>query len=126
MTSMDIQGNAQIPEYLCEVGPGWRPLLLRLHDRLAELAADYRVESISPRLGGLRIRLADRFDSTGEFDGAWADAAARATDAAEAEAERTCEACGEPGQVRFHRDARGTWIRTLCTPCAQAPTPGTA
>jgi hypothetical protein len=71
-------------------------------------------------LGCLKIRL----DNTGEFDGAWIDAAARATDAAEAE--RTCEACGEPGQVRFHRDARGTWIRTLRDPCAQTPTPRAA
>lgn len=66
-------GGEQIPSRLTHVGPGWHPLLRRLHERLLALAADYRLEEFTPKLGGLRIYVADRFDDDGEFDGAWAD-----------------------------------------------------
>ncbi|MFF3401132.1 hypothetical protein ACFYW6_21760 [Streptomyces sp. NPDC002659] len=107
----------QIPDRLPVVGPGWRPLLTRLHEQLLALAPDYRLEELTPKLGGLRIYVADRFEDDGEFDGTWADTAGRLAEAAELEAEKTCEFCGTPGRTRFHGDQRGTWIKTLCDSC---------
>lgn len=107
----------QIPARLPQVGPGWRPLLMRLHEQLLALAVDYRMEEFTPKLGGLRIYVADRFDDDGEFDGAWAETAGALVEAAETEAEKTCEACAGPGRPRFHGDRHGTWIRTLCDQC---------
>ncbi len=107
----------QIPGRLSDVGSGWHPLLRCLHDQLVALAPDYRLEEFTLKLGGLRLYVADRFDADGEFDGDWADAAGALTEAAELEAERTCECCGNPGRPRFHGDRHGTWIRILCAPC---------
>ncbi|MFI1199764.1 hypothetical protein ACH4VR_09945 [Streptomyces sp. NPDC020883] len=109
--------DQQIPDHLSVVGPGWRPLLMRLHEQLLALAPDYRVDELTPKLGGLRIYVADRFEDDGEFDGTWADAAGRLAETAELEAEKTCESCGSPGRTRFHGDQHGTWIKTLCDGC---------
>uniref|UniRef100_A0AAU1I950 Uncharacterized protein n=1 Tax=Streptomyces sp. NBC_00180 TaxID=2903632 RepID=A0AAU1I950_9ACTN len=113
--------DQQIPDRLAVVGPGWHPILLRLHEELLALAPNYRLDEITPRLGGLRIYVADRFDDDGEFDGTWADTAGRFAEAAELEAEKTCEACSNPGRTRFHGDPHGTWIRTLCDHCRRDP-----
>ncbi len=124
MTAASSRSTAfdqQIPDCLSTVGPGWRPLLMRLHDQLLALAPDYRLEELTPRLGGLRIYVADRFDSDGEFDGTWADTAGRLAEAAEVEAEKTCETCGKPGRIRFHGDQHGTWIKALCDDCRGTP-----
>ncbi|MFF5538494.1 hypothetical protein ACFY71_39610 [Streptomyces cinerochromogenes] len=59
--SSGIEPGHQIPALLPEVGPGWRPLLQRLHDQLVALAPDYRVGELRVKLGGLRIYIADRF-----------------------------------------------------------------
>ncbi|MGW6145532.1 hypothetical protein [Streptomyces sp. NPDC055140] len=113
----------QIPDCLSVVGPGWRPLLIRLHEQLLALAPDYRLEELTPKLGGLRIYVADRFEDDGEFDGTWADTAGRLAEAVELEAEKTCEDCGAPGRTSFHGDRHGTWIRTLCDSCNSIPAP---
>ncbi|MFE0061724.1 hypothetical protein [Streptomyces sp. NPDC059003] len=115
--------DPQIPDCLSVVGPGWHPLLMRLHEQLLALAPDYRLEEFAPKLGGLRIYVADRFDGDGEFDGAWADAAGRHAEAAETEAEETCEGCGAIGRPRLHGDHHGTWIRTVCDQCRNLPNP---
>ncbi|WP_180927728.1 TraR/DksA family transcriptional regulator [Streptomyces sp. AJS327] len=119
-----IHADQQIPHRLDAVGRGWHPLLTRLHTRLAALDPEYRLEELTPKLGGLRIYVADRFGADGEFDGAWADTVAQLADEAAVEAERTCELCGAPGRPRFHGDHRATWIRTVCTGCRDAPHPG--
>ncbi|MGW0204803.1 hypothetical protein ACWDZ8_02910 [Streptomyces sp. NPDC003233] len=113
----------QIPDCLSIVGSGWHPLLMRLHDQLLALAPDYRIEQLAPRLGGLRIYVADRFDDYGEFDGTWADTVSRLAEAAELEAEKTFEACDGPGHARFHGDQHRTWIKTLCDTCRSLPNP---
>ncbi|ONK13162.1 hypothetical protein [Streptomyces sp. MP131-18] len=112
--------DQQIPAHLTEVGSGWHPLLMRLHEHLTALAPDYRVEEFIPRLGGLRIYLADRYDDEGEFNGTWVDVSGQLVDAARVEAERTCESCGGPGRIRFHGDRRGTHLRALCDRCHTA------
>lgn len=112
--------DQQIPSYLAEIGAGWRPRLLRLHEALMALAPDYRVEQVALRLGGLRIYLADRFQEDGEFDGAWADAAEDLVHAAEKAIESTCESCGSPGRIRFHGGQHSTYLRALCHECHTA------
>ncbi|MGW5442809.1 hypothetical protein [Streptomyces asiaticus] len=82
------------------MGPGWAPLLDRLHHQLAALAADYQIEGFRSNLGGLRLHISDRFDAEGEFDSAYADAATALIDAAEVASEKTCEICGVPGRAR--------------------------
>lgn len=122
--------NQQLPAWADTVGPGWAALLEGLHRQLLELAPDYRIEVCERRLGGLRIWVAERFDVDGEFDGHWMDAAARLTEAAERDSERTCELCGRAGQPRFGGGRHGTWITALCDPCSaderrrSAPLPG--
>ncbi|MEV0636410.1 hypothetical protein AB0I77_15860 [Streptomyces sp. NPDC050619] len=54
--------DRQIPTHAEAVGPGWVPLLARLHTDLPELVPDYQVEDISAELLRLRLVLADRFD----------------------------------------------------------------
>ncbi len=39
------------------VGPGWHPLLLRLHERLLSLEPGYQIEDLKEKLGGVRIHV---------------------------------------------------------------------
>lgn len=124
MTEPAPTAERQIPAWASTVGPGWAALLNQLHQNLAALAPDYQIDSLSSRLGGLRIHLADRFDEEGEFDGDFADRAGALTDAAEVASEKTCEQCGQSGQPHFHGDQTRTWIVTVCETCrARSRTP---
>ncbi|GAA0360793.1 hypothetical protein GCM10009540_96010 [Streptomyces turgidiscabies] len=120
-TSGGTEAERQIPARLSDVGPGWRSLLQRLHWDLATLAPDYQLDSLTSRLGGLRIHLGDRFDASGEFDGDFADRSGALIDAAEIASEKTCEQCGQPGRPRFHGDQHRTWILALCDTCHARP-----
>ncbi|MCQ4081964.1 hypothetical protein NGB36_15440 [Streptomyces sp. RB6PN25] len=114
----------QIPDCLHSVGPGWQPLLMRLHKQLKALASDYRVEDVKEKFGGLRVRVADRFDADGEFDGDWADASSPLIRAAEAMSQTICEFCGAQGQPRSRGDRDGGWIKTVCERCHPIRRPG--
>ncbi|MFI7337051.1 hypothetical protein ACIBUY_03825 [Streptomyces sp. NPDC050085] len=122
-TGHSTETERQIPARLSEIGPGWRSLLQRLHQDLSDLAPDYQLDSLTSRFGGLRISLADRFDTDGEFDGNFADRAGALIDAAEIESEKTCETCGRLGRPRFHGDQTRTSIVTLCESCHARPQP---
>ncbi|MFF7166940.1 hypothetical protein ACFZBP_37105 [Streptomyces sp. NPDC008086] len=39
------------------VGPGWHPLLLRLHERLLAVGSDYRIEDLKEKLGEVRTHV---------------------------------------------------------------------
>jgi hypothetical protein len=104
----------QIPAWADTVGPGWTPLLDRLHHDLLTLDADYRVESFATKFGGLRITIADRFQQDGEFDGEYADQATHLTDTAETASEHTCETCGAAGRIRLRGNSHHTWLQTSC------------
>ena len=87
-------------------GPGWYPILARLEERLQQIDPDYRVHQIKEKFGTLRF-----YFSSSNWD------ACRAVLAdAEAESERTCERCGNPGRLR----KRNGWFRTVCDDCAQS------
>jgi hypothetical protein len=107
----------QIPAQVHTVGPGWVPLLARLHADLSALASDYQIEDLGAEFGRLRLDLADRFDDLGEFEGEFTDTAAALVDAAVLASQQTCEDCGAEGRPRFRGDQHRTWIRTLCDRC---------
>ncbi|MGI3224997.1 hypothetical protein ACRJ4B_14830 [Streptomyces sp. GTA36] len=113
---MDDEGNrsaaagAQIPARLHGVGPGWHPLLERLHAQLNVDVPGYRVTDVSEKLGGLRIHLTTGAQPVSE--------AVRALVAAfVAEASATCEFCGAVGRPCSRKDAPGGWIKTVCDSC---------
>lgn len=116
----------QIPDHLDNVGPGWHPLLRRLHEQLTAVSPGYSVQQVKEKYGTLRIYLYTgvlRHLSMGNADWPSAErsaqyeaqdrAAMALVHATERESAGICEACGSPGEARG-----GTWIRTLCDTCA--------
>jgi hypothetical protein len=115
----------QLPAHLDAVGPGWRPLLLNLHEQLLEVSPGYCVQQVKEKYGTLRVYLYTgllRRMATGsselpepheqERQKQEDDAARRLVHAAEEESARICESCGNPGQPRER-----SWIKTLCDDC---------
>jgi hypothetical protein len=49
----------QLPDQLRAVGPGWHPLLLRLHEHLLALDPGYQLDDLKEKLGAVRIRITD-------------------------------------------------------------------
>ncbi|MEV4228258.1 hypothetical protein AB0J81_14390 [Streptomyces bobili] len=113
---MDNEGNrsaaagAQIPARLCALGPGWHPLLERLHAQLTVDVPGYRVTDVTEKLGGLRIHVATDEEAVPEKVRALVAASV-------AEAAATCEFCGAVGRPRSRNDAPGGWIKTVCDTC---------
>ncbi|MEX2211226.1 MAG: hypothetical protein WD689_05625 [Gaiellaceae bacterium] len=104
------------PGYRSFAGPGWHPILARLHDRLAAIDPDYRLDQVKEKFGVLRVYPADE-----EYA-----ARRRVLDAIEAaiadavrESAATCERCGQPGRLRSEPEWRGLRHRvlTLCDRC---------
>ncbi|MEV7243122.1 hypothetical protein AB0N92_18000 [Streptomyces sp. NPDC093248] len=108
--SRPVAAGAQIPARLRGVGPGWHPLLERLHVQLHVDVPGYRVTDVTEKLGGLRIQV-----TTGEQ--AVPEAVRALVAAAVAEASATCEFCGSVGRPRSRKDAPGGWIKTVCEAC---------
>lgn len=102
--------GAQSPARLRGVGPGWHPLLKRLHAQLVVNVPDCRVTDVTEKLGGLRIHV-----TTGEQ--AAPEAVTALVAASVTEASATCEFCGAVGRPRSRQDAPGGWIKTVCEPC---------
>ncbi len=93
-----------------ETGTGWFDLIYRLSEKLEaeimKLPEDkrhlYKAAQVKEKFGGLRFYMtADN------------DAMSKLIDAAESEAEETCESCGSKGKGRNHRG----WFITLCENC---------
>ncbi|MEU7458263.1 hypothetical protein [Streptosporangium roseum] len=115
----------QILAHLDGIGPGWHPLLLRLHEELLAVSPSYSVQQVKEKYGTLCIYLltgllrhlhqggdgwpepheAERYKQED-------DAATLLVRAAEQESARICESCGNPGQAR-----QGPWIKILCDDC---------
>lgn len=134
----------KIPEYIGEpndyfcVGPGWHPLLMKLHHQLMAIDPGYNVGQIKEKFGGLRAYMdwtptnddgspakkATWLDSAGNecsrfLVPAYVAIAQNACARAEEESYRICEECGDPGQHRSeHANGSGAWERTLCDLCA--------
>ena len=83
------------------VGEGWHPILRTLEDQLNAIDPDFILQQVKEKFGGLRYYAHSHTD----------DPAFRAAiNVAEAESERTCEVCGEPGETK----ATHHWLKTLC------------
>ncbi|MFI6742466.1 hypothetical protein ACIBI9_57005 [Nonomuraea sp. NPDC050451] len=115
----------QIPAHLDGIGPGWHPLLLRLHEELLAVSPSYSVQQVKEKYGTLRIYLltgllrhlhqgGDMWPEPHEQERYKQedDAATLLVRAAEEESARICEYCGNPGQGRDR-----VWIKTLCDDC---------
>lgn len=89
----------QIPDWSEQVGAGWRPLLDELHENLLEIYPEYEVGDLKEKFGGLRVYI----------DVAQSEAHALVAHY-EARSRVTCEACGQPGELR----SLGAWLVTLC------------
>lgn len=103
----------QLPERLSDVGPGWRPLLLRLHAQLRARDAEYQVEDLKEKLGALRVRIARVSRPSDPEIGALVRAA-------EEQSATVCEFCGAAGRRRRRGDTEHGWIKTVCDPCHDA------
>ncbi len=85
------------------VGKGWLDILDRLATDLIAMGWDRDLHQVKEKFGGLRFYIGDATEAMHER-----------VAQAEAEAARTCEYCGKPGQAR-----PGGWIKTLCDQCAK-------
>ena len=119
----------QIPDYLNDVGPGWRPLLLDLHEQLIEAGFSYELLQQKEKFGILRVYISVSGESHVTFDltipgvgtitgqpeqgSSTYDRAMELVYAAEEKSRVICEDCGEPGVLRTDR----FWLRSLCDEC---------
>jgi hypothetical protein len=105
------RGHArQLPDRLTAVGPGWHPLLLRLHTQLLALDADYQVEDLKEKFGAVRVHIATT-SGPAEPD------VRRLVLSVEEQSATTCEFCGATGRRRRRGDAPHGWIKAVCDPC---------
>lgn len=87
-----------------ECGDGWTDLLVRLATRLGalDLPPHFVVDQVKEKWGGLRFYVSTENE-----------AVSAAIKDAESEAARTCESCGQPGEIRCERG----WYRCRCGAC---------
>lgn len=86
-------------------GEGWWPIIARLDQDLRKVAPDYQVLQVKEKFGGLRYYTT--FPNANYLE--IKDQVEPLMHSAQAEAERTCEVCGQPGTLRTER-----WHKTLC------------
>lgn len=125
--------GGQIPEYLDNVGPGWRPLLTDLHKELLEARPDYQVVQVKEKWGTLRVYITGtpiQADIIGGGRVLNVKIKDTATDTDwrtvqtivnkyEKKSAEICEECGQPGVLRTDLG----WVRTLCDHCANLRRP---
>ena len=119
VTVKGIKMNAkERKEYLKKeswTGPGWDHIIDTLDNKLSNIDPNYDINQVKEKFGLLRYYYTP---STGFWkpDGGKTDeydAMSLAVSQAEGESGRTCEECGDPGEMRDERH----WLRTLCDPC---------
>lgn len=103
----------QIPEELIQVGGGWHPLLMELHERLVAICPNYFVGQVKEKFGTLRVYL-----DTNDFDEdspvySYPEEVWEEISKAERASAKVCEFCGKPGELNYERH----WIKTLCQEC---------
>lgn len=105
-----------------EVGAGWWPILLETFDCIDDAVKEvpgaiFQIKQIKEKFGGLRIYCRTIVQDEVEADH-WIESEVGAAlrrkiseiiDDAGRKADRVCEVCGEPGEIRNNR-----WMKTLC------------
>lgn len=97
----------QIPDWEDSVYSGWHPILRRTHAKLVAIHPEYNVGQLKQKFGGLRIYL----DSSPSELYKQVESVVRE---AEYEAYKTCEYCGDGGQLRQKPTG---WYITACESC---------
>ena len=95
-----------------DVSDGWFGIVERMSAKLAKDTASFVVQ-LKEKYGRLTVYF-EREPSVPQDPRLDAEMEA-ALDEAEAESERTCMVCGEPGK----NERRGRWVTVLCEPCVQ-------
>lgn len=94
------------PQDLSMIGPGWRPIVSDLVEALETLDPNLNILQIKEKFGGLRFYYT--------IDPLFYEEAERRVGLATEQCDRTCEECGEPGEL-----TNEGWYRTLCGACEQ-------
>ena len=96
------------PYCFCDCGDGWLPLVERLIFDLIAMGWTRDLAQVKEKFGGLRFYANDTDDKMDER-----------IHQAELEAEKTCEQCGSPGEIKGNgRDGSG-WLVCLCEKCRE-------
>jgi hypothetical protein len=86
------------------VGEGWWPIVEKLDSDLKEIDPDYQVDQVKEKFGGLRYYAS--------YNQEVSEQARKLIGQAEVQASKTCEWCGNPGDLGGSR-----WMKTLCGEC---------
>ena len=98
-----------------ETGDGWYDLLYELCTRIQEIIDDkgdeefreyFRILQVKEKFGGLRFYMSGAPKLIHDL-----------VDEYEEKSYKTCELCGEPGQMMSCNVGKGGWYQTLCTKC---------
>lgn len=101
--------------FYIDIPLGWETLVFQLDEKLARIDPEYLILQIKEKFGGLRYYTSHAHSQ--ECGGLNTEDSIRdclffrAIDHAESVAERTCEKCGKPGQLR---KASSGWLHTTC------------
>ncbi|MCZ0981055.1 hypothetical protein O1L60_24420 [Streptomyces diastatochromogenes] len=102
------------PSSECDVGPGWRSLVLRCHEAVVAEFPEYELRAVKQKFAALAFQASPRpWKQGGDWTQGEADRLRTLVAGFTAASERTCERCGEAGTLRETR-----WIElTLCAAC---------
>lgn len=98
--------NTQWPPLEASYGTGRQPIIDTLAADLAVIEPDLSVNQVKEKFGGLRVYVS--------ATPAHHDAVYARIEQTEQDAERTCERCGQPGQLNDDLH----WVLTLCDACS--------
>lgn len=107
----DRQKHTPFSHFGFQIGAGWLSIIDGLATSIEDLCsdgiADLEVIQVKEKFGGLRFYYG--FAKTSNIDQETKKQIEQLVKKAEDRCLNTCEACGEPGQLR-----KGNWLRVLC------------
>lgn len=93
-------------------GPGWYPLIARVHLELCALDIDYEVFQVRQKYGSLRYRAQPQIDDI-RIHKMFVDVLSQA----ESASVHICELCGDSGNMSVSERGGMDWYRPLCRDC---------
>jgi len=88
---------------IIDVNKGWHPIIIELNEKIAAIHPDYKIHQVKEKFGGLRF-----------YSNVMDAEVGKLISEAERKSFKTCEQCGEPGELR-----KGGWLITLCKDCSK-------
>lgn len=104
-----LPANPAYSTYSKGIGKGWYSLVLDLHRFLIRLDPRYTVDQVKEKFGTLRYYYTPSVD----FDSPEGKTMEQLVRFAETISARTCETCGNPGEIRDSY----AWAVTVCDAC---------